>query len=132
MSDHPTSPSNSFLATLQELCSLLSRDPLTVSEVKDRLAVMSLTASVLPEPDSQVPAFVRVALPGGVRLTLKAIEAAFGTSQRIPTTYRGAPPQYVIQVDLPGAPYTCTLIISKQDGHRYVAAVTVRRDIRLE
>jgi hypothetical protein len=63
---------------------------------------------------------------------LKAIEATFGASHRIPRMQRGEPLNYLIKVDLPGAPYTCTLIISKQDDHRYVEGVTVRRDIRLE
>jgi hypothetical protein len=47
MSDHTTSPTNHFLTMLQELCSLLARDPLTVSEVKNGLAAMSLAATVV-------------------------------------------------------------------------------------
>jgi hypothetical protein len=84
------------------------------------------------EPGSEAPAFVRLRMPPGARLTLEALQEAFGPSRQLPGMGRGAPAEYIIYVDLEGAPYACALVIEKEQEKPEVEAVTVRRDVRLK
>ena len=131
MSDQPAPPPIHMLNVLQDLCLLLSRDPLTVAEVKHSLASLPLHATVEREPGSTAPAFVRFALPDSVRLTLDDLQSTFGPARQLPGLHRGAPLEYLISVDRLGAPYTCALLIEAYADAPFVEAVTVRRDIRL-
>lgn len=131
MSDKPAPTPINLLGTLQDLCRQLSRDPLTVADVKQSLASLPLKAVVERAPGSTAPGFVRIALPTNAHLTLEELESVFGPANELPGLHRCAPLEYLITVDTPGAPYTCALLIEKRDEAPFVEAVTVRRDIRL-
>ncbi len=120
-----------ILSVLKDLCRLMSSAPLTVDEVRKNLAGTPFRTAFGTEPGSNAPAFARLAMPAGTGLTLEALQREFGPADRAPGTGRGAPDEYLIYVDLPGYPYTCALVIEKQQEQPSVEAVTVRRDIRL-
>jgi hypothetical protein len=132
MSDNPGSNTGELMNLLKELCETMSGDPVTVREVKERLERTPFRAAVEAEPGSQAPAFARVETPASTGLTLEGLQKAFGPAKRLPGMGRGVPAEYLITVDLPGYPYTCALVIEKEQDKPVVEAVTVRRDIRLK
>ena len=62
------------LSILTAICRLLSRDPLKLDDVRPELAALPLTATVEPEPGTDIPASVRLALPASSQLTLEALQ----------------------------------------------------------
>ncbi len=121
-----------LLSVLKDLCQLMSGGPLTVDEVRKKLAGLPLRSSVAAEPGSSAPAFARLVVPPEAGLTLEALQKAFGPANLAPPMGRGMPAEYLIYVDLPGYPYTCALVVEKELDKQAVMAVTVRRDIRLK
>jgi hypothetical protein len=110
----------------------MSSAPLTMGDLRSHLDKLPVAASAQAEPGSDAPAFVRLTLAQSNRLTLRALEEAFGKYKRLPRLHRNAPNEFIIRVDLTGYPYTCALIAEKKPDQRAVQAVTVRRDVRLE
>lgn len=131
MADKTETKPVDILSVLKDLCRLMSSAPLTVVEVRKKLAGMPFRSSVAAEPGSSAPAFARLEMPPGAGLTLEALQHEFGPAHQAPGMGRGAPAEYLIYVDLPGYPYTCALVIEKELEKPSVEAVTVRRDIRL-
>ena len=121
-----------LISVLTDLCGLLSSDPLTVDDVLPELAELPLQAAVEPKPGGDAPAFVRLTLPESSELTLDTLQESFGSYSRLPRMHRQAPIEYIFLVDTAGTPFTCALIVEKEEGHSAVQVVTVRRDIRLD
>jgi hypothetical protein len=121
-----------LISILTNLCDLLSSDPLTVNDVLPELVELPLDAVVEPKPGRDAPAFVRLTLPESSELTLETLQESFGSYIRLPRSHRLAPIEYTFLVDTAGTPFTCALIVEKEEGHSAVHAVTVRRDIRLD
>jgi hypothetical protein len=115
-----------------KLCHLLSGDPLTVDDVRRELADLPVRAAVEPEPGTDAPAFVRLTLSESSQLTLEVLQEAFGPYSRLPRSDRQAPLEFIFQADWVGTPYTCALIVEKEQDQPAVQAVAVRRDIRLD
>lgn len=132
MSEQPEYDLIGILSALQHLSRLLTSDPLTVGEVRQALANLALPGVVEAEPGSQSPAFVRLPLSPRTALTLAALEETFAPARQLPGLHRGAPDEYLISLGASDTPYTCTLLVEKQPETDFIAAVTLRRDLRLD
>ena len=121
-----------IVSILEEICQLLSRDPLKLDDVRPVLAELPLAAAVEPEPGTDTPAFVRLTLPDSTELTLDILQETFGSYSEIPRLHRQAPAEFIFYPDSNDAPYTCALIAEAVSEQEPVQAVTIRRDIRLE
>ena len=114
------------------LCQLLSRDPLTMEDVRPEVSELPLTATVEPEPGSDTPAYVRLLLPESSQLTLETLQESFGPYKKLPRMHRRTGDKFIFYVDWDEYPYTCALIAETSLEQAAILAVTVRRDIRLE
>ena len=120
------------IVILTAICRLLSRDPLTVDDVRPEVADLPLAATIEPKPGTDIPAFVRLILPESSRLSLDSLQEAFGPSSELPRLHRQAGAEFIFYVDWAEFPYTCALIVETSLEQSAIVAVTVRRDIRLE
>jgi hypothetical protein len=101
-----------MIALVQDLVSLLSRNPLTIEDVTDRVGPVGhdpgglmpielrpvlagvRAASLARDPDSGLPYLLTLELAPGTQLTVAMLRQAFGDYQRLRTD-RGHPPQIV-------------------------------------
>ena len=120
------------IGILTGICRLLSRDPLTVDDVRPELAELALATTIEPKPGTDIPAFVRLVLPEANQLSLDVLQEAFGPHTELPRLHRQAGAEYIFYVDWAEYPYTCALIAETSLEQAAILAVTVRRDIRLE
>ncbi len=120
------------VSILTAICRLLSRDPLTLDDVRPELADLPLAATIEPVPGTVTPAFVRLVLPVFNKLSLDIMQEAFGPYSELPRLHRQAGAEFIFYVDWADYPYTCALIAETSFDQGAIQAVTVRRDIRLE
>ena len=120
------------VSIVTDLCQLLSRDPLTMEDVRPEVSELPLTATVEPEPGSDTPAYVRLLLPESSQLSLETLQESFGPYKKLPRMHRRTGDKFIFYVDWAEYPYTCALIAETQLDQEGVQAITVRRDIRLE
>ncbi len=123
---------SNIVSILTAICRLLSRDPLTLDDVRPELADLPLVATIEPEPGTVTPAFVRLVLPASSQLSLDILQEAFGPPSELPRLHRQAGAEFIFYVDWAEYPYTCALIAETSLDQAAIQAVTVRRDIRLE
>ncbi len=120
------------ITILTAICRLLSRDPLTVDDVRTELADLPLAATIEPEPGTVTPAFVRLVLPASSQMSLDILQETFGPHSELPRLHRQAGAEFIFYVAWAEYPYTCALIAETSLDQAAIQAVTVRRDIRLE
>ncbi len=121
-----------IVSILNDLCRLLSRDPLKLDDVRPILVDLPRAAAVEPEPGTDIPAFVRLIMPESNRLTLDTLQDPFGSYTELPRLHRQALAEFIYYPASGDSPYTCALIAEAESKQAAVQAVTIRRDIRLE
>lgn len=152
-----TAKDSAMIETLQELCSILSTDPLTAPEAAASLGDIEedeggsspitvrpynssfRTAQVVRKYDTDEPAHVRLDLAeaGAGALSVANLKAAFGDYREVPRMRPKTPARIAFLVDEPDQPYNCTLIVDVVPGEGgveqgTVKGFTLRRDIKLE
>lgn len=123
--------SGNFLFVLKDLSRLLCSTPLSMTDVRQKLVELGVSATVESMPGKDDPAFVRLDLPVGIGLTLETLAQEFGSYKQLPSMHRGKAIKYIFYVDLPEMPFVCALIADQHREASTIATVTVRRDIRL-
>jgi hypothetical protein len=121
-----------LIGILTIICRLLSGDPLTVDDVRPEVADLPLAVTIEPKPGTDTPAFVRLVLPESSRLSLDALQKAFGPYSELPRLHLKAGAEFIFYVDWAETPYTCAIVAETSLEQAAILAVTVRRDIRLE
>lgn len=120
------------ISTLNEVCEVLTRDPLTPAETREALGRSSAAwvraARVIAAADATEPNHVELDLPAPV--ALDAFDHAFGDGHPAPRLHPGDLAEvlyYPASAD--GRQHTCAIIA--RAGADGVRAVAVRRDPRL-
>ena len=88
---------------------------------------------VVREDDSNVPAYIELALSRSGRVKVKDLRAAFGGYTALPQLHWDSPAQIMFMVERPDQAYACAILAQYESAGSNrematVSAITIRRD----
>ena len=145
-----------MIETLWETCQVLTKAPLSVEEVAEKLGKILQNsggnAPVIIQPydlsfkeamivreinsNSNEPAFVKFTLSKPGQLPLSVLSDRFGNYSVPPKVHFNSPTKVIFYLDQTNSPYNCAIVADFQPEDQEVEkgrinAVTIRRDIKL-
>jgi hypothetical protein len=138
-----------MIETIQNVCELLSRDPLTAKQVAESLGKVTeagelakpfqvkpsdttfSAASVVVDNSGSAPAYVE--LTPVQPIPIAALRARYTDAHPLARRDYNKPDQMLFNVDIPNMPRTCAIIadLTKQGDDIAARKLTIRRDVRL-